>query len=236
MSEYIKNGISIGDKFGEWTVIGDAKHLSNRPALSCQCSCGHIKPIKITDLINNDTTKCRHCFIRKTRLVAVGEIYNNWTIIDEPDVRGRWLCKCECGKISRIYSWHLRKGNSSSCSKGLRIKKDKGPSATFWSQVVHNAKVRNIDITITLEQAKTLLENQNNKCKLSGLPIYLSITRKEHRQRCTTASLDRIDSSKGYTLDNVQWVHKDVNQMKMAVSQDRFIELCKAISLHNMGN
>lgn len=44
-----------------------------------------------------------------------------------------------------------------------------------------------------------------------------------------TASLDRIDSSKGYIPGNVQWVHKDVNKMKLALSEKRLLELCTLI-------
>ena len=49
----------------------------------------------------------------------------------------------------------------------------------------------------------------------------------------TTASVDRIDSSGGYVESNVQWVHKDVNKMKMDIPQNQFIEYCKIISSHN---
>lgn len=49
----------------------------------------------------------------------------------------------------------------------------------------------------------------------------------------TTASLDRIDSNRGYTQDNVQWVHKDVNKMKMDLNQQIFVELCRAIAAHS---
>ena len=45
------------------------------------------------------------------------------------------------------------------------------------------------------------------------------------------ASLDRIDSKKGYTEDNVQWVHKYVQRMKNAFSEKRFLEVVKII--HN---
>lgn len=50
-----------------------------------------------------------------------------------------------------------------------------------------------------------------------------------------TASLDRIDSSRGYEIDNIQWVHKDVNKMKMGLSQNEFIDICKIISKNNRG-
>ena len=37
-------------------------------------------------------------------------------------------------------------------------------------------------------------------------------------------SLDRIDSSKGYEENNVQWVHKDINLMKNKYDNKYFIE------------
>ena len=45
-----------------------------------------------------------------------------------------------------------------------------------------------------------------------------------------TASLDRIDSSKGYVKGNVQWVHKDINKMKTDFEQSIFIKLCKSVA------
>lgn len=63
---------------------------------------------------------------------------------------------------------------------------------------------------------------------LSGLKIELSINRKNQ-----TASLDRIDSSKGYIEGNVQWLHKDINQMKINFNQKDFIKYCKLIAKNN---
>jgi hypothetical protein len=57
---------------------------------------------------------------------------------------------------------------------------------------------------------------------------------KEHKEeRLTTASLDRIDSSKGYVIDNVQWLHRDINMMKQRFSQEYFINICKHIAENN---
>ncbi len=50
------------------------------------------------------------------------------------------------------------------------------------------------------------------------------------RDSGVSASIDRIDSSKEYTIDNVQLVHKDVNLMKNHFNQDYFINMCKMIS------
>ena len=54
----------------------------------------------------------------------------------------------------------------------------------------------------------------------------------KHNYTCT-ASLDRIDSSKGYILGNIQLVHRDVNRIKSDFEQDYFIKICKLISLKN---
>jgi hypothetical protein len=34
----------------------------------------------------------------------------------------------------------------------------------------------------------------------------------------------------GYIVDNVQWVYKDINNMKGEMSHDYFIKICKIIS------
>lgn len=43
-------------------------------------------------------------------------------------------------------------------------------------------------------------------------------------------SVDRIDSSKGYTKDNIQLICGMVNIIKYKLPQEKFIELCKKIS------
>lgn len=88
-------------------------------------------------------------------------------------------------------------------------------------------KLQKIEITIDCNYLDQLWESQAGKCALSDLPIDLRINWQRHLQ---TASLDRIDNTKGYIEGNVQWVHKDVNFMKYTFSQDYFIGLCKRIA------
>lgn len=51
----------------------------------------------------------------------------------------------------------------------------------------------------------------------------------------STASLDRIDSSKDYTIGNVQWIHKSINLMKNVIPQDIFVEWCVKIANNMKG-
>lgn len=42
---------------------------------------------------------------------------------------------------------------------------------------------------------------------------------------------NRKNSSLGYTTENVQWVHKDINRMKSDFSDNYFIEMCSNVAL-----
>ena len=53
----------------------------------------------------------------------------------------------------------------------------------------------------------------------------------ERRKGIMTASIDRIDSDKGYYIGNIHWVHKAINKIKWDYTEPYFIELCEAVSL-----
>lgn len=50
-----------------------------------------------------------------------------------------------------------------------------------------------------------------------------------------TASIDRINSDNGYTIDNIQILHKKINRFKMAFPENELLEMCKGI-VHNIKN
>lgn len=78
---------------------------------------------------------------------------------------------------------------------------------------------------MTKQDILALWEMQDRKCALSGLDIGWSPVGRKH-----TISLDRIDNDRGYTLDNVQLLHKDINMMKHAFLQVYFVNLCRMIA------
>ncbi|WP_460223720.1 hypothetical protein, partial [Bacillus cereus] len=82
---------------------------------------------------------------------------------------------------------------------------------------------------LSIKYIEDLLEKQKFKCAFSGQLLTISSL---YRDKTTTASLDRIDNTKGYIKGNVHWVHKDVNRMKWAFDVDYFIKMCQDISKH----
>jgi hypothetical protein len=119
--------------------------------------------------------------------------------------------------------------------KQIRWKGYKQLSGSYIGEIERVAKRTGKDFKITPEYMWDLLVEQNFRCAISGVPIYLevavgSINRKGYQLR--TASLDRIDSTMGYIVSNVQWLHREVNQMKSDRLDEDYINWCKVITAH----
>lgn len=99
---------------------------------------------------------------------------------------------------------------------------------TFFNYIRTEARRRNIAFEISLAYLDDLFLKQNNLCALSGIYIYLP----QESKSIGTASLDRIDSSKGYSNNNVQWVHKDINFFKFECCESLFLDYCEFICAH----
>lgn len=149
----------------------------------------------------------------------------------------RWRCKCICGKIIVKTAYALIHGTATSCGcRKLNIgKKHKSYNGCeeitgdFVSKFRMGAKSRNLDFLINAEYMWNLWKDQNGICNLTGEKLTLPKVSRDRKCGNYTASLDRIDSSKGYIEGNVQWVHKDINRLKWDLSQDKLIELCEKI-------
>lgn len=103
----------------------------------------------------------------------------------------------------------------------------------FWAAAKFGATKRGIEWSITKEFMWELYLKQNRKCAYSKIPIHFSSNNLEHKLGVGTASIDRIDSSKGYAPDNVCWVHKRVNVMKGNMALEEFFEFCEAVAYNN---
>lgn len=156
----------------------------------------------------------------------------------------RAICNCKCGSVNNdISPQALLRGATTSCGcrRDQYIKNTgknhkhftgyEGISGKYWGIIKGRANKRNYDFNLDIKYCWELYITQEGKCNLSGLPIGFAIANKKTSE--TTASLDRIDSSKGYVVGNVQWVHKNINIMKNVYNQDYFISLCDLVSKNN---
>lgn len=145
----------------------------------------------------------------------------------------RWKCQCAlCNQFHWVLARSLYSGTSTKCNP-CRRRLWRGGYAeltgTHWKQILESARTRNLPVEITAQEAWELFQSQGGRCALSGLPIKFGYKSE------STASLDRIDNSKGYIPGNLQWLHKDINKMKWAFSQDYFVGLCQSIASFQAG-
>ena len=140
-----------------------------------------------------------------------------------------WECKCSCGNLHLVKSPHLRRREIKSCGQCLEHYNWKGHgemSGHYFAILKTNAKKRNKSFKISKKYLWELFLKQNRKCALSGIELYFS---RSYGSTIQTASVDRIDSSKGYIRGNVQWVHKDINRIKREYSEQEFLKYVKLI-------
>lgn len=97
-------------------------------------------------------------------------------------------------------------------------------SGTYLSQCLKGAVDRGFVYDVTPEQLWNKWIDQQGICCYTGRKLTHGID----------ASLDRIDSKKGYLVDNIQWVHKDINRMKQHFSEETFLTLCREVITWNM--
>ncbi len=213
----------IGQKIGSWSVLElNYEYQKNGYAKRmwlCQCDCGNTKKLDVTKLRYSKTKKCQNCYHRRKCLVGTNVPLNGDSAksggfkVLEYLGKTKYKCVCTtCGKISYKIAEAIRKG-AISCR-----------CHSYFTNVKLNARERKFEFDLDEKYAWNLLNKQKHKCALSGKKIYFESLKNKN------ASLDRIDSNKGYTKDNVQWLHKDINYIKMDFDQDYFIELCSMVS------
>lgn len=136
----------------------------------------------------------------------------------------------KCGIPRRLaHDSELRRVNT----KKARWKGCGELSGAYWYALRFGANTRKIPFKISIEYAWELFQKQNCKCALSGVELGFWIKNNTNEdKRVQTASLDRIDPKLGYVEGNVQWIHKELNRMKMKNQQYEFINWCKLVTQH----
>lgn len=181
-------------------------------------------------------------FLKREKLTKVEDLrnikINKLTFINyvKNDKFGKaiWLCSCECGKEKMLNASAIKAKLTTSCgcNKQKSLRKGVGLiSGAFWHKLKKSALSRDIDFSIKIEEAWEIFLKQDKKCALSG--VNLIMYPNNDRSRIQTASPDRIDSNKGYTIDNLQWVHKRINRMKNILTTDELLFWVKRIYKNN---
>ena len=171
----------------------------------------------------------------------IGKKYGKLTILEGIKKENgnnytKFKCLCDCGRSRIVRRASLLSGAVTCCSiarhensgeNHYNFSGYKKLSGNYFNRIKKSAEKRNLDFNITKKYIYDLFLEQKGRCSYTDLELHLTSIGGENQ----TASLDRIDSSKGYVKGNVQWVHKKINIIKWGLSEDEFIKYCHLVSL-----
>lgn len=237
-----------GMKFGRLTVISKAPSILGGKtvkrywgAWNCKCDCGNLLIVKTTHLNKKQVRSCG-CLVSQYGLsLKPGQKINRLTTISYK--RGKWFCYCDCGNYIEISTDNLTSGNTKSCGclksevssknsdkliAGRRQYDPKTSSARrVWKSYCYrdifcdlsfaeflkisqqNCFYCGISPNIEYNFFKTVSSRGSEKAKLEGTFIY--------------NGLDRIDSLKNHTLNNVVPCCYECNRAKNNRSVNDFL-------------
>lgn len=189
------------------------------------CSCGKTTTFSSKSGALNVLKRgsCKYCK-KDYRSVNDAEfsIYKNFD--------GKWCSTCSGCSTEQAYTRkdHAKQSSVNDWQCKSCTAKDKkysnnrrvGDNQRYFNKLKKSAENRKITWEITLDE---MFENFNGSCAMTGWDISLKYSDQ-------TASLDRIDSSKGYVRGNIQWVHTMVNMSKNKFDSTKFIEMCVSIA------
>lgn len=140
-----------------------------------------------------------------------------------------WLWKCDCGKeIERVTS-DIKRGHQRSCGcmkkeilSSLR-KKLPGQSAfnILFASYKQKADERNLVFELLEKEFITLTKQNCYYCGISPSQLFI---RPGMNGGYSYNGIDRVDNTKGYTLDNCVSCCKKCNRAKMIMSKKEFFE------------
>lgn len=142
---------------------------------------------------------------------------------NSPELRGLMGCVSTHTLHNKAKELKIRAMTTKVGNKGHRWKGFGNVPGAHLSHVKAHATTRRLDFEITCEDVHNQITAQNNICSMTGIPI--SFTDK-------TASVDRIDSARGYTPDNIQITHKNVNVMRWKMTIPEFRHWCSLVVKH----
>jgi hypothetical protein len=158
--------------------------------------------------------------------LSVSSFYTTGKKVDGSPKFNSWCKPCVKSKMA---SYHKETYGPDALSHSAERRTRSVKS--YMQYLLAKARKRN-QCDIAIDDLLRLWSEQDGKCAMTKWPMTMTLG----RGRCeTNASIDRIDSKKGYVIGNVQLVCRCVNVAKSDMSVDFFMALCSAVARGDYG-
>ena len=252
----MKRDLSIGNVINNWTVVDNGFYKNGKEQVKLICSCGKEETYQVRYVNRNTMSKsCRSCSQIERRNNDGNRVYNVGDVLMNLEILnvysgGVVTYKVKCLNCGNIYHTghsvlNKKKNNKglSVCHKcfeyGMKSKKKhtmctENISYSLYNMIERQARLRGIEFNLTPNYLEKIFDG---KCYLSGQPIKLKTLKTTNGKLDEgNASLDRINSLKGYVEGNVMWCDKKINIMKNKLNNDEFLVLCETIVNYKKNN
>jgi len=168
--------------------------------VECLCECGNKKICSLKDL-------------KRNRIIGCGCARNT------PELR----------ELARERAYDLQAKGI--LNKGGNHLSDKYTCFRVFLKRMKNRKKGIKKCDISLQDLEEVWNNQNGLCAYTKLPLILATHSdlKKDIPKWNLASVDRIDSNKGYEKNNIQFVSRIINYAKNDMSHEEMIEFLSLI-------
>lgn len=178
----------------------------SKPQAMLACKALLMRISRPVRLVNDGTPHKERFTVAHNTIDETGNRYGHLTVLRRQGTRrsyAAWLCQCACGNTTTVTGQHLRRGATKSC--GCRQGRPDTPGHAALSILIgeyrHSAQKRKIPWKLTRTQVKRLT---SQLCHYCGAPPSREVGRYHNCKGTYMCNgLDRTDSIKGYTIDNV---------------------------------
>ena len=238
-----------GEVHGHFTVIRDTgkKAKNGSHIWECVCDCGTTFE-EASDRIG----RIKSCGCKRVKNSGMyagkdwsGSVVRGFKVLEETGKRNNgyavWKAQCMyCGEVKEFPSYYfVRKVVSCSCSKwvsnhaeetGRKPIPNNGAHVNeLYNHYKRSAKQRNLEFALTKEQARKLFEGD---CFYCGQNPQARPTSQNLHGTYSWNGIDRVDNSKGYTVDNTVSCCKVCNFAKRDSTKEEFVEWIKRAYKH----
>lgn len=157
-----KNSVNVANqRFGKLIALESTKKRIGRAVIwKCKCDCGNIAEVRVSLLRNGHTRSCG-CF-RRERAAAgnaidlTGRRFGKLIALIPTNKRSImgivWMCKCDCGNLTKVSTANLRRKNTTSC--GCR----NYPYLTIRGEKVRSQAEKNVLDALFLSESPYIYE------------------------------------------------------------------------------
>ena len=170
---------------------------------------------------------------------VTGMTFGRWTVLEKSNKKRKnsrntyWTCRCICGTVKDVLGPELIGGHSKSCgclTKDIHTKTDEQVAVTCLHKNYRaGARNRNLDFTLSKELFLSLIKSNCYYCGSLPSNVYNNAYKGSNHNPFLYNGIDRVDSSRGYTEDNVVSCCFICNRAKNNMSKSQFLQWIKRI-------